>query len=213
MKKNNILNTLYFITDRKLSKKTIIGDVRAAINGGVKIMQYREKELDTKALLEEAKELLRLTKENDVLLIINDRIDIALAADADGVHLGQDDVPYEEARRLLGKDKIIGMTVHNVEEAEIAEKKGADYLGVSPIFETKTKTDAGPAAGLKLIKEVKAKVNIPLVAIGGINYENLESVMKAGADSVAVISAIVTKDNVELECKKFIDKIKSIRIK
>ncbi|GAG38722.1 unnamed protein product, partial [marine sediment metagenome] len=110
---------------------------------------------------------------------------------------------YGKARKLL-KDKIIGVTVHNVEEAIEAEKLKADYIGVSPIFETKTKPDAGPAAGLRLIEEVKKAVKIPFVAIGGINLENINDVVKAGAKSAAVISAIVTKDDVEEECRKFI---------
>ena len=200
---------LYFITDRKLTKKTIIDDVRAAIKAGVKVIQYREKEATTKLMLEEAKKIKKECDNSKVLFLINDRSDICLAAGADGVHLGQDDMPYSIARKLL-PDKIIGLTVHNVEEALEAEKLGADYIGISPIFETKTKLDAGPAAGIKLIKDIKKAVKIPFVAIGGINLENIDEVIKAGAKSAAVISAIVTKDNVEIECKKFIDKLKKL---
>jgi thiamine-phosphate pyrophosphorylase len=197
---------LYFITDRKLSKKTDIDDVKAAIKVGVKIIQYREKEFPTKAIYSTAKELREITKKNNVLLIINDRVDIALAVDADGIHLGLDDMPYDIARKLLG-NKIIGLTVHNVEEAIEAENLGADYVGISPIFATTTKLDAGKPAGLEMVKKVKEKINIPFVAIGGINFENLDDVLKAGAKSVAAISAIVTKDNVEEESRKFIEKI------
>ena len=195
---------LYFITDSKLTKKSVLDDVRAAIKAGVKIIQYREKEKTTKEMYEEAKEIKRLCDEDDVLFIINDRIDICLSVGADGVHTGNEDMPYNEARKLLG-DKIIGVTVHNVDEVVEAERLGADYIGVSPIFETKTKLDAGPAAGLKLIEDVKNKVKIPFVAIGGINLENIGDVVKAGAKSAAVISAIVTKDDVESECRKFIE--------
>jgi len=202
---NNI--DLYFITDSKLTKKTVLDDVKAAIKAGVKIIQYREKKKPTKLMYKEAKEIKKLCDENNVLLIINDGIDICRAIDADGVHLGNDDMLYEKARELL-KNKIIGLTIHNVEEAIKAEKLGADYIGISPIFETKTKLDAGPAAGLKLIEEVKKAVKIPQVAIGGINLENIDDVVKAGATSAAVISAIVTKDNVESECRKFIEKLK-----
>jgi len=198
---------LYFITDRKLSKKTEIDDVKAAIKAGVKIIQYREKELPTKEIYTKAKELREITKKNNVLLIINDRVDIALAVDADGIHLGLDDMPYDIARKLLG-NKIIGLTVHNFEEAIEAENLGADYVGISPIFATTTKLDAGKPAGLELIKKIKNKINIPFVAIGGINFENLDSVLKAGAKSVAAISSIVTKDDVEAESKRFIEKIK-----
>lgn len=198
---------LYFITDSKLTKKTILDDVKAAIKAGVKIIQYREKEKPTRLMYKEAKEIKKLCHENNVLLIINDRIDICQSINADGVHLGNDDMPYNEARKLL-KDKIIGLTIHNTKEAVEAEKLGADYIGISPIFETKTKLDAGPATGLKLIEDVKKAVKIPFVAIGGINLENIDGVVKAGAKSAAVISAIVTKDNVEVECKKFIEKLK-----
>jgi len=235
---------LYFITDSKLTKKTILDDVKAAIKAGTKIIQYREKEKSTKEMLKEAakiKELCKLSNPKDskglemsekrsfsehtpkssisdesktfqkdkAIFLINDRIDIALAVDADGVHLGNDDMPYETARQLLGKDKIIGLTIHNVKEAKAAEQLGADYIGVSPIFETKTKLDAGPASGIKLIEDVKKAVTIPFVAIGGINLENIGQVIKAGATSAAVISAIITKDDVEAECKKFINKLKA----
>ena len=199
---------LYFITDRNLTKKTIISDVISAINAGVKIIQYREKELSTREMYQEAKAIREITKDKGTILIINDRIDIALAVNADGVHIGQDDMPFEIAKEILGADKIIGLTVHNAEEAILAEKLGADYLGVSPIFSTTTKKDAGKPAGLELIKKVKENVKTPLVAIGGINYDNIDEVLKAGIRNVAVISAIVTKDDVESECSKFIRKIK-----
>ncbi len=194
---------LYFITDSKLTRKTVFEDVKAAIKAGVKIVQYREKEKNTEEMLEEAKKIGKLCKENNVLFIINDRIDVALATDADGVHLGNEDMPYSIARKLLGREKIIGLTVQNIQEAIEAEKVGADYIGVSPIFETKTKADAGKPVGIELIKEVEGRLRIPFVAIGGINEKNIKSVIEAGAKSVAIISAIITKDNVEKECKKF----------
>lgn len=199
---------LYFITDRKLTKKTITDDVRAAIKAGVKVIQYRDKEVSTKLMLEEAKKIKKECDNNNILFLINDRADICLAVDADGIHLGQDDIPYGIARKLL-PNKIIGLTVHNIQEAIEAEKLGADYIGISPIFETKTKLDAGPATGIELIKQIKEKIKIPFVAIGGINQENLDCVLKAGAKSIAIISALITKDNVEEEAKKIISKIKS----
>jgi len=198
---------LYFITDRKLSQKGIISDVISAINAGVKVIQYREKELSTKEMYQEAESIRHITKVNNVLLIINDRVDIALAVDADGVHIGQDDMPYDKARELIGEDKIIGLTVHNVDEAIMAEIQGVDYLGISPIFSTNTKVDAGKPAGLKLIRDIKDEISTPFVAIGGINLDNLDEVIEAGAYNVAVISAIVTKDNVEEECRKYLMKI------
>jgi len=203
LKKNLNKINLYLITNSKLTRKSVIDDAKAAVKAGVKIIQYREKEKSTKEMIEEAKKIKYICDENNVIFLINDRVDVALAVDADGVHLGTEDMPYNTARKLL-KEKIIGLTVHNIEEASEAEKAGADYVGISPIFETKTKLDAGPAAGLQLIKDVKRKINIPFVAIGGINLENLKSVLEAGAKSVVAISAIVTKNDVEGECKKFI---------
>jgi thiamine-phosphate pyrophosphorylase len=197
---------LYFITDSKLTKKSVIDDVEAALIAGVKIIQYREKDKPTKEMFEQAVQIKERCK-GKAIFLINDRVDIALAVNADGVHLGQDDMPYGTARVLLGQDKLIGLTVHNVEEALIAEEIGTDYVGASPIFNTNTKLDAGKGAGLKLIKDVKEKIKIPIVAIGGINLHNVESVINAGANSAAVISAVVTKNDVEEECRKFIFKI------
>ncbi len=191
---------LYFITDRNLTKKNIIEDVDNAVKAGVKVVQYRDKDVSTKEMLEIAVKLKGICKDK-ALFLINDNVDIALAVDADGVHLGQDDMPYDKARKLLC-NKIIGLTAHNVKEALGAEKLGADYIGASPIFETSTKLDAGNAAGIKLIEDIKAKVNIPVVAIGGINLDNMEECLKAGADGLAMISTIVNKENVEEECRK-----------
>jgi len=194
---------LYFITDPKLTKKDIFEDANSAIRAGVKIIQYREKEKDTKYMIEEAAKIKEICKENNTLFLINDRVDIALAVDADGVHLGKEDMPYNIARNLLGEQRIIGLTVHNLEEAIEAENIGADYLGVSPIFETKTKPDAGKPSGLQLLIDLKENIKIPYVAIGGINEYNIKSVLDTGTRAVAIISAIMTKDNVEEECKKF----------
>ncbi len=196
---------LYFITDNKLTKRAVFEDVKSAIKAGVKIIQYREKEKSTREMIEEAAKIKELCK-NKAIFLINDRVDIALAVKSDGVHLGQDDIPYEIARSLLGK-KIIGLTVHNVEEAIQAKKLGADYISLSPIFETKTKLDAGPAIGIKLIEDIKKSANIPLVAIGGINLENIDDVIKAGTIPIATISAILTKEDVKGECRKFMNKL------
>jgi thiamine-phosphate pyrophosphorylase len=204
---------LYFITDSRLTRRTVLEDVESAVGAGVKIIQYREKDLNTREMTDEAKKIGQLCRKNDVLFIINDRVDIALAVDADGVHLGNEDMPYQDARRLLGDKKIIGLTVHDVGEAIEAERIGADYIGISPIFETNTKPDAGTPSGVDLIKYIKKIVKIPFVAIGGINQDNVKSVLEAGARSIAVISAIVTKDDVMKECKKFREVILSDSIK
>ena len=194
---------LYFITDSRLTRKTILEDVKSAIRAGVKIIQYREKKLDARDMVKEAEDIGKLCRKNSILFIINDRVDIALAVNADGVHLGDTDMHYSMARKILGRKKIIGLTVHRVDEAIEAERIGADYVGVSPIFKTKTKTDAGKPAGLDLIKNARRAIKIPLVAIGGINENNLKDVLKAGAGSVSAISAIVARDDVERKCKKF----------
>ncbi|MFH1240065.1 MAG: thiamine phosphate synthase [Candidatus Diapherotrites archaeon] len=192
----------YFITDASLSKAGNISDVQNAIAARVSVIQYRNKNASIKQMCFEASQLKDLCSEK-TKLIINDRADVALAVDADGVHLGQDDLDYKNARTLLGTDKIIGVTVHTLEEAISAEKKGADYLGISPIFETSTKKDAGNAVGLDLIKEIKSECTLPIIAIGGITLENAKSVVDAGADGLCAISSVVTKENVKIEILKF----------
>lgn len=200
----------YFITDSTLTKKSVIEDVKSALKAGVKIIQYREKAKSTRQAFYEASLIRQLCRGKSIFLI-NDRIDIALAVDADGVHLGQDDIPCKEARVIMGKQKIIGVTAHNLKEAVQAEQQTADYIGASPIFETKTKLDAGEQAGLQLIRDIKKCVRIPVVAIGGITLENITSVMQAGADSASAISAVLTKNDVTEECKKFIEIISAFK--
>jgi thiamine-phosphate pyrophosphorylase len=191
----------YFITDSGLSRAGILSDVIQAEACGVRIVQYRNKTADTLAMYEEAVRLRQICQK--ALFLINDRLDIALAADADGVHLGQSDMPYRAARRLLGEKKVIGITVHNLAEALQAENAGADYLGVSPIYQTSTKADAGKPAGIALIEEIRARVEIPLIAIGGINLANAPQVVEAGADGLCAISAVVARDDVSEEIRKF----------
>lgn len=191
----------YFITDSDLSKHGNLSDVKAAIEAGVGVVQYRNKSNDLEAIYKEARLLQEICK--GIKFIINDRMDVAFAIKADGVHVGQGDMPYETARKLLGKNKIIGVTVHNIEEAKIAEKRGADYLGASPIFSTTTKNDTGKPCGVGLIREIKKDCKIPIVAIGGISLDNAKEVIRAGADAVCAISAVVTKDDVKEEIEKF----------
>ncbi|MCX7706245.1 MAG: thiamine phosphate synthase [bacterium] len=191
----------YFITDSHISIRGIFEDVKAAINAGVRIFQYREKDKSTREMFHEAMELRKLIKIG--LLIINDRIDIALAVDADGVHIGQDDMPVSITRRLVGKNKIIGVTVHTLRQALKAEREGADYIGVSPIFKTTTKPDAQKPVGVEIISELKGYLHIPIVAIGGITLKNAKDVVCAGADAICAISAVLTKEDVETEIRKF----------
>lgn len=193
----------YFITDSGLSRAGNIDDVMQAAACKVEVVQYRNKNAETREIYEEAVRLRKICR--NLTFLINDRIDIALAVDSDGVHLGQSDMPFKTARKLLGPEKIIGVTVHNPEEAVQAQRLGADYLGVSPIFQTATKVDAGKPAGIFLIEEIRREVDIPLVAIGGINHSNAPAVIRAGADGLCAISCVVAKDDVSAEIKKFQD--------
>jgi thiamine-phosphate pyrophosphorylase len=185
----------YFITDANLSLAGNRSDVRAAAKAGARIIQYRRKEGTTATLYKEAMELKILCK--DAKFIVNDRVDIALAADADGVHIGRDDLPVKVVRHLLGPGKIIGVTVRDLEEAVLAEKEGADYLGVGPVYYTSTKKDAGPPAGIELIRKVRNVCRLPVVAIGGITLENAGEVIEAGADMICAVSATVAEPDVE----------------
>lgn len=199
----------YFVTDSALSKNGILSDVEQAVKAGCKIIQYREKNKSTKEIIEEAKKIKKMCG-NKAIFLINDGIDIALAVNADGVHLGQDDMSIQIARKLLGK-KIIGLTAHNVKEAKEAEAKGADYIGLSPIYQTSTKKDAGSACGTEMLTRVKNAVRIPVVAIGGINKENIREVIRAGADGAAAISAVLCKEDIYQEIKNFIEIIKEAK--
>ena len=191
----------YFITDTGLSRAGNVKDVRRALAAGVGIVQYRAKETGTRVMLAEAQELKSLCQ--GAIFLVNDRVDVALAVDADGVHLGQEDMPYETARRLLGPDKIIGITVSTLAEARTAARQGADYLGVSPIFFTRTKPDAGTPTGLTLLQEIRNSVSLPLAAIGGITHDNAAQVIAAGADMICAISQVVTHPDVCLAVEKF----------
>lgn len=193
----------YFITDSVLSNAGNCSDVTEAVEAGVAVVQYRNKNGETRDLFTEAMELREICRDSGTLFIVNDRIDIALAVDADGVHVGQEDMPYSVARRLLGGKKIIGVSVHTLELAVEAEKAGADYLGVGPVFPTTTKPDAKEARGVSLIREVKQAVQVPVVAIAGISLDNVQEVVEAGADMVCAISAVVGSSDVKAEIMKY----------
>ncbi|MBE0555683.1 MAG: thiamine phosphate synthase [Proteobacteria bacterium] len=185
------MNGLYFVTDRGLCDPRPLADViLQAVRGGAACVQLREKTAATRAFVEEAQRIRKLMAPFRVPLLINDRLDVALAVGADGVHVGQDDMPYEIARKLMGPKAIIGLSVETWEDVERAEALDADYLGVSPIFATPTKTDTKGAWGLDGLARIRAFSRHPLVAIGGLNASNAEAVVMAGADGVAVVSAI-----------------------
>ena len=200
---------LYAITDSSIRPElSNIEIARRVLAGGAGILQLRGKGLSSRELLELAREIRELTRKAGATFIVNDRADIAILSDADGVHLGQDDLPIAEARKILGREKLIGISTHNLDQALKAEQEGSDYIGFGPVFGTKTKADAEEAKGIEALKEVKKKVSIPVIAIGGINLENLKEVIDAGADGVAVISAIVKAENIEETTKRFIEAFK-----
>ncbi|KXS44941.1 MAG: thiamine-phosphate pyrophosphorylase [Methanolobus sp. T82-4] len=201
----------YLVTDSGLSKKGTVSDVKCAVAAGCRIVQYREKSGTTKDMILEASQIKKLCG-NEAIFLVNDRIDVALAVDADGVHIGQDDMPIDIARQLLGPDKIIGLTVHDLDEAMEAERKSADYVGLSPIFDTSTKKDAGNGIGPESIRAVKDAISIPVIAIGGIDKENCVSVVRGGADSLVAISAVVCSEDVERETRSFIDTIRKTKL-
>ena len=193
---SNLDLSLYLVTDRNLSLgRPIEYIVEEAVRGGVTVVQLREKNISTVEFYNLACSLKRLLAPYNIPLIINDRLDIALASDADGIHIGQSDMPYEVVRKILGKDKIIGLSVVSVEQAREANKLDVDYIGLSPVFSTNTKTDINTPLELKGIKEIASFTRHKTVAIGGINKANTGAIIKNGADGIAVVSAIVSHDN------------------
>ncbi|MEJ2730652.1 MAG: thiamine phosphate synthase [Deltaproteobacteria bacterium] len=198
MKLKNIDYSLYLVTDRGLARgRSALEIVTAAVRGGASVVQLREKGCSTREFIEQGLVIKKFLKDHGVPLIINDRVDVAQAVKADGVHLGQNDMPLGLAKKILGESMIIGISAESVKNAIEAEKGGADYLGVSPIYTTPTKTDTAPALGLTGLKEIREAVRLPLVGIGGLNTENAAEVIRNGADGVAVVSAIVAADDPE----------------
>ena len=188
---------LYLVTDRELSLGRSLEEVVSeAVKGGVTVVQLREKDASTGEFIELARRLMKLLKPLRIPLIINDRVDVALAVDADGVHIGQSDMSYEDARRLLGPDKIIGLSVENFEDIEAANALDVDYIGISPVYGTPTKTDTAEPFGLEGLRKAVQMSAHPTVAIGGMNASTIAEVMAAGTDGVAVVSAICSAENI-----------------
>lgn len=183
---------LYFLTAPILfQKESLQSVVEKVLGAGIRFIQYRVKEHTVKEAYHEAIALRKLTRQHQALLIINDSIDLALAVGADGVHLGQEDLPLEIARRILGREKIIGISTHSVEEAKTAEAGGADYIGLGPIYESKTKVSTRKPLGLFELRKVRNATSLPIYAIGGITQGRLLEVMESGADGVAVIAGLM----------------------
>lgn len=187
---------IYLVTDRSLCRGRPLQEVvLQSLRGGAAYVQLREKEISTREFVEEAVAIKKILSPYGIPLIINDRVDVALACGAEGVHLGQEDMPYQTARRLMGKEAIIGLSVETWQDVEAAEMLDVDYIGVSPVFATPTKTDTKKPWGLEGLRRVKAFSRHPLVAIGGINDATAESVVRAGAHCLAVVSAICASDD------------------
>lgn len=188
---------VYLVTDARLARgRDLIEVVSAALEGGVTAVQLREKAASTLAQVELGRALRRLTRDAGALLIVNDRVDVAAAIEADGVHLGQDDLPAEVARRILGPEAIIGGSAGNAAELAVSLAAGVDYLGVGPIYPTASKADAGAAIGSAGLAAIRAATSLPIVGIGAVNATNVPPVIRAGADGAAVISAIISAEDV-----------------
>lgn len=198
IKKDSTDYSLYLVTDRELAgSRPLCQIVEAAIHGGVTVVQYREKCAGTRQMIKEALEIRDLCHAHNIPLIINDRVDIALAVNADGIHIGQEDMPASLARKIIGAEKIIGVSVENTTQAGTAMSEGADYVAASPIYATPTKPDAPHPLGIRGLQEIVRICSIPVVAIGGLNTSNTANILQAGAAGIAVVSAIITADNVE----------------
>lgn len=208
---------LYLVTDRLLSlDRPLEYVVEEAVKGGVTLVQLREKKASSKEFYELALRLKKCLKPYSVPLIINDRLDIALACDAEGLHIGQNDIPYSAARKLLGKNKIIGLSIENKQQAIEANKLDVDYIGISPVFSTSTKTDTAEALGLEGVREITQLSKHPSVGIGGINSSNAKEILQAGADGISVVSAIMSATDPRLaatELLKIINETKNKQVK
>ena len=193
---------LYAVTDRAwIGTQTLYQQVEAALKGGATCVQLREKELDEAAFLQEAKELCALCRRYGVPFIVNDNVDVAQACGADGVHVGQEDMKAGEVRRRVGEDMILGVSVHTVEEARRAVRDGADYLGLGAVFPTSTKTDADQMSN-ETLRDICGAVEIPVVAIGGLNRDNILRLSGSGVGGVALVSAIFGAEDIEAACRE-----------
>lgn len=188
---------LYLITDRNAARLPLPDAVRQALVGGVRAVQLREKDLPVRALLSLAQEMRSITSEYGARLFINDRVDVAVAVEADGVHLGRQGMPASAVRRIVGSRMLIGVSTHSLEEAAEAEEDGADFITFGPVFATPSKMKYGPSKGLYALAEVKRHISVPVFGLGGISAGNIRAVLDAGADGVAMISAILSAEDIK----------------
>jgi len=192
------IGQLHVLTDTVLqSRFSHLELARMAIKGGADTIQFRQKVGATQEMIEIVRQLKQLCMDSGVTLVVNDRIDVAIAAEADGVHLGQEDFPIPLARKLLGESRIIGGSAATLEEAQKCLAEGADYIGFGPVYPTKSKEDADPVTGINLLKQAVATISLPIIAIGGISVENMPEVIRAGAQGIAVISAVCCQEDPE----------------
>ena len=204
----NVDYTLYLVTDRDVLRgRDLIKCIEDSILGGVTLVQLREKNVTSREFYEIAIKVKEVTSRYNIPLIINDRLDIALAIDADGLHIGQKDLPASVARKILGKDKILGVSAATLQESLKAEKDGADYLGVGAVFSTSTKKDTRDVS-YETLSSITSSVNIPVVAIGGINEKNVTKLKESNIDGIAVISCILGKEDVKGAAEKMLDRFK-----
>ncbi len=209
MSKLNVDYSLYLVTDRELTlNRDLLFVIEEAIQGGVSIIQLREKNCSSREFYDIAVKVAKITKKHNIPLIINDRLDIALAVNAQGLHIGQSDLPYSIARSILGPNAIIGLSVETIQDAIDAESLDVDYLGISPVFSTNTKTDIAKPLGLEGIREIKRLSSHKLVAIGGINLQNTRAIIEAGADGIAVVSAICSAESPRKASEKLKEELK-----
>lgn len=203
--------SLYLCTDRELmSTSTLEEAVEQAIKGGATVIQLREKDSSSKEFYETACSIKKITEKYKVPLIINDRADIALAVDAEGVHVGQSDLPPLAVRNIIGKDKIVGVSAHNVEQAVKAYEEGADYIGVGAMYATNTKKNA-EVTGIEGLRKIRANVSIPIVAIGGINEKKVLNFKGTGIDGIAVVSAVIAKPDIKEAASVLAELVKKIK--
>lgn len=203
--------TLYAVTDAAWTgEKTLMEQTEEAMKGGITFLQLREKHLPEAAFLKEAIEIRDLARKYQIPFVINDNIEIAQKAEADGVHVGQDDMPVEEVRQILGPDKIIGVSAHNVEEAVRAEQGGADYLGVGAVYPTSTKENTS-AVSMEEMKKICQTVSIPVVAIGGIKKDNMNVLTGTGVDGIAVVSAIFAAKDIRKAARELLEAVKEMK--
>jgi len=199
------LPRVYAITDRRLTGLSHAEQVRRLAAGGIRLIQLREKESSPRAFYEDAREAVAIARMLGVTVLINDRVDIALAVDADGVHLGQDDLPPEKARVLLGPNRLIGFSTHSLAQALAADALPVDYIAIGPIFATRTKENPDPVVGVETVRTVRAHIRKPLVAIGGITLETAPEVLAAGANAVAVIADLLSAPDITARARQYVE--------